>query len=169
LKNFILAALFFLPMVSMAQELKLNTEKASVSFEFPAEKVTGSVSGIDATLKLNFSDLGSSVVKGSADVSTLTTNNKMRDKHLKSSDYFHAAKYPKMEFTSTSLAKEGDAYVAKGTLTIKGVSKEVSFQMKTTDAALVMKTTINADDFGVSPKKREKSTVKVTISVPLSE
>lgn len=169
MKRLFVAALFLFPMMGIAQELKLDTENASVSFEFTAEKVKGSVSGIDATLKLNLSDLGSSVVSGTADVSTLTTNNKMRDKHLKSSDYFSAAKHPKMEFTSSSLTKEGDAYLAKGTLTIKGVSKEVSFKMNIKDDVLVLNTTINADDFGVSPKKRDKSTVKITISVPLSE
>ena len=71
-----------LPMLSMAQELSLDTEKATVSFNFVAEKVKGTVSGIDATLSLNLSDLGSSTIQGTADVSTLSTGTKMRDKHL---------------------------------------------------------------------------------------
>jgi polyisoprenoid-binding protein YceI len=93
----------------------------------------------------------------------------MRDKHLKSDDYFDAEMFPKMTFESSGFKKEGDVYLATGNLTIKGTKKEVTFRMQLKEKALVMKTTINADDFDVSPKSREKSTVHVTVTVPLNE
>lgn len=155
-------------MLGIAQDLKLDTENASVSFLFVEDGVEGSIGSIDATLSLNWSDLGNSSVKGSADVSTLTTKNKMRDKHLKSKEYFNAENFPKMKFSSSSVEKKGESYFAKGTLTIKGLSQEETFQMEMKDGVLVMTTTINASDYGVSPKKAEKSAVNVTIRVPVS-
>ncbi|MDB3907405.1 YceI family protein [Crocinitomicaceae bacterium] len=169
MKRIIAAALFMLPMLSMAQELSLDTEKATVSFNFVAEKVKGTVSGIDATLSLNLSDLGSSTIQGTADVSTLSTGTKMRDKHLKSDDFFHADQYPKMTFTSSSVEKKGEQYFAHGTLTIKGITKDVSFKMEMIDEVLIMTTMINAADYDVSPKKAEKSQVDVKVKVPFAK
>jgi polyisoprenoid-binding protein YceI len=168
LKKIIAAALFMLPMMGMAQDLQINTDKATVTFNFVAENVEGTVSGIDATMSLNLSDLGSSVIKGTADVSTLSTGTKMRDKHLKSKEFFHAEQYPKMTFTGSSVEQKGDQYFAHGTLTIKGITKDVSFLMVVKDGMLTMTATINAADFEVSPKKREKSQVDVTVKVPFS-
>jgi len=169
LKRIIVAALFMLPMLGMAQELSLDTDKASVSFNFVAEKVNGTVSGIDATISLNLSDLSSSTIQGTADVSTLSTGTKMRDKHLKSDDFFHAEQYPKMTFTSSSVEQKGEQYFAHGTLTIKGITKDVSFKMEMRDKVLIMTTTINAADYEVSPKKADKSQVDVTVKVPFSK
>ena len=169
MKKFFVVVVMLLPFVGMAQELKLDTENASVSFLFVSENVEGKLGGIDATLKLNLSDLGSSIVKGTADVSTIATGSKVRDKHLKSKDFFHAEQYPKMSFSSKSLVKKGDAYFAKGALTIKDVTKEMTFKMILKGDVLVMTATLNADDFGVSPKKADKSNVEVTISVPLEK
>lgn len=169
MSRIIAVALVLFPMLGIAQDLDLDTENASVSFDFVAESTTGTVSGIEATLSLNLSDLSNSSVEGSAKVSTLSTKNKMRDKHLKSKEYFDAENYSKMSFKSSSIVKKEEQYFAKGTLTIKGVSQEVTFQMEMKDGVLIMTATINASDYGVSPKKPEKSNVNVTIKIPFAK
>lgn len=158
-----------LPMLGMAQELSLDTENATVDFNFVAENLDGTVGGIDATLSLNLSDLSSSTIEGTADVSTISTGSRVRDKHLKSQDFFHAEQYPKMSFTSSSIEKKGEQYFAHGTLTIKGITKDVSFKMEMKDEVLIMRTSINAADYEVSPKKKEKSQVEVTVKVPFAK
>ncbi len=169
MKKIIAAALFMLPILGIAQELKLDTEKATVTFNFVAENLEGKVGGIDATLSLNLSGLSSSVIEGTADVATISTGSRVRDKHLKSKDYFHAEQYPKMSFTSSSVEQKGEEYFANGTLTIKGITKDVTFKMVMKDSVLIMTASINAADYEVSPKKREKSQVDVTVKVPFSK
>ena len=169
LKRIFAIALVLFPMLGMAQELKLDTQNATVSFDFVSEGTSGTVGGIDATLSLNWSDLANSSVRGTADVSTLSTKNKMRDKHLKSADYFDAKNFPKMEFKSSSVEKKGDFHYANGTLTIKGVAQSVVFKMEMKDGVMVLTSTINASDYGVSPKKPENSTVNVTIKIPFTK
>lgn len=166
LKNLVVIALF-LPLFSMSQEIKLDTKNVKVTFIFVEEDLHGSVGGVEASIDFNVLDLGKASIKGSADVSTLSTGNERRDNHLKSADFFNAEKYPKMTFTSASVEKKGENYVAKGTLTIAGVTNEVSFLVEVSDTTMVFKTSINADDFGVSPKKKEKSTVIVEVTVTL--
>jgi polyisoprenoid-binding protein YceI len=93
----------------------------------------------------------------------------MRNKHLQSEEYFNAEKYPTMNFTSSSITKDGDDYKANGTLTIKGITKEVSFTLKMEGENLVFQTTIYASDFNIEVKKgREKNKVSVKVTVPKS-
>jgi len=56
---------------------------------------------------------------------SVTTNHEKRDIHLKSPDFFNVEKYPTMTYRMTSVAKDGDRYVAKGNLTLLGVTKEI--------------------------------------------
>ncbi|AZA56214.1 polyisoprenoid-binding protein [Chryseobacterium shandongense] len=61
------------------------------------------------------------------DVSSINTGVEMRDKHLKSPDFFDAEKFPYMSFVTGSVVKgENGTYIFKGKLTIKDITKEVS-------------------------------------------
>jgi polyisoprenoid-binding protein YceI len=60
------------------------------------------------------------------DVGTIKTGIGMRDKHLRSDDFFEAEKYPTMKFHSTKISKTDSAYMVVGDLTIKDVTKSVS-------------------------------------------
>jgi polyisoprenoid-binding protein YceI len=62
------------------------------------------------------------------DVSHEDTDNHDRDADLRSPTYFDVAKYPMMTFHSTSIvAKDPSDFVVTGNLTIKNVTKPVSF------------------------------------------
>jgi polyisoprenoid-binding protein YceI len=56
---------------------------------------------------------------------SVNTNHDKRDTHLKSQDFFNVAKYPAMTYRMTSYAREEDRYVARGNLTLLGVTKEI--------------------------------------------
>lgn len=169
MKKIVLFALLIVaPCLAFSQELSLNTAGAKVNFEFVSDGVKGTVGGLKMKINLNLSDLASSVISGTADVSTLSTGNGTRDKHLKSADFFNEKEYPTMSFESTSITKTGDSYESKGKLTIAGVTKEVTFKINMTDTELKLTTEINAHDFNVSPKKEEKSQVKIKVSIPLA-
>src|SRR5258706_9317355 len=55
-----------------------------------------------------------------------------RDEHLRSDDFFAAAKYPVITFKSKQIRKlgEGDNYAVDGTFTMRGVSKEVTIPFR---------------------------------------
>ncbi len=69
-------------------------------------------------------------VEANIDVASLNTNNVKRDKHLKSPDFFDAAKYPMIRFASTGVKMQGSQLVVTGNLTMHGVSKLVSIPFK---------------------------------------
>ena len=89
-------------------------------------KVTGSFSGLEGEILFdeNLPGSGSFNVKLSA--SSVDTDNKSRDKHLRSKDYFEVDKYPLITFKSDSIVKSENKYEVRGKLTIKSTTKDVS-------------------------------------------
>ena len=67
-------------------------------------------------------------ILGIVDVARITTFDDTRDEHLRSPDFFDAARNPELSFESASLRLDGDELVADGTLTIKGVSNPVTLR-----------------------------------------
>jgi polyisoprenoid-binding protein YceI len=64
-------------------------------------------------------------------VASVDTANEKRDAHLKSPDFFSAEQFPEITFKSDALKHAGGAnYEAKGTLTLHGVSKEVTIAVE---------------------------------------
>ncbi|ODQ85365.1 YceI family protein [Mycolicibacterium holsaticum] len=68
----------------------------------------------------------------SAEVSTASvdTGNEQRDTHVRAADFFDVEKYPTATFTSTGVRRDGDDYVLDGDLTIKGITRPVSFALE---------------------------------------
>ena len=64
------------------------------------------------------------------DVASISTNDVPRDTHLKSADFFHADKYPKIIFTGVEMEKlSSNAYLLGGYLTIKDVKNYVKLHV----------------------------------------
>lgn len=57
---------------------------------------------------------------------SINTNHHMRDAHLRSPDFLDVDTYPTMTYKLTGYRKTGDHYTATGTLTLHGVTKEVT-------------------------------------------
>lgn len=73
-------------------------------------------------------DFSKSTIRTTIDSSSVTTNSADRDTHLKSVDFFDVENFGEMTFSSTSFTKKSGAnYQLTGDLSIKGVTKEVTF------------------------------------------
>jgi polyisoprenoid-binding protein YceI len=64
------------------------------------------------------------------DAKSINTANQGRDEHLRSADFFEAAKFPKITFNSTDVRKAGDRVQVHGTLQMHGVSKELDLSFE---------------------------------------
>ena len=80
---------------------------------------------------VNFENTSGPKIFIQLDMPTLTTQNAMRDGHLKDKEnFFNVAKFKKASFEAFDVMKDTTgnkyAFIAKGKLTIKGVTKEVT-------------------------------------------
>jgi len=71
-------------------------------------------------------DVTKSSVAVKIQAASVSTENKMRDDDLRSANFFDVAKYPEITFQSSRIEKQGNAYTCVGTLTMHGVSKEIT-------------------------------------------
>ncbi|MGO2745002.1 YceI family protein [Microbacterium sp.] len=99
-------------------------------------------------------------VEASVDVSSVDTKDEGRDGHLRSADFFDSENFPTMNFVSTGARVENGDFFVDGDLTIRGVSKPVSFEFEfggfgqdpygNYKAGASAKTVINREDFGLT-------------------
>ncbi|QWT23014.1 YceI family protein [Subtercola sp. PAMC28395] len=122
-------------------------------------KVKGKFEKFDATFVTGESPLDTKLT-ATAEVESINTGDANRDGHLRTNDFFNAPEFPTITFVSTSVVPNKDDLAVTGDLTIKGVTKEVTFTVEfggfgndlygNYKLGLTAKTVINRNDFGVS-------------------
>ncbi len=128
-----LATALLVPGLAVAKKLEVDPAHSTVAFEathLKVSKVPGRFTEIRGTVDLDEKDITKSKVDFSVNISSITTAVAKRDDHLRTADFFDAQKFPKATFQSASIKKSGSGYVLTGDLTIRDVTKKVSFQMK---------------------------------------
>lgn len=122
--------------------------------------VTGSFGKFDAEMEWPGDDLTSAKINFTAEVDSINTGNAQRDGHLKSDDFFNAAKYPQIKFVSKAVKKiDGDNYKLEGDITIRDTTKPISLNVvyggtvknpyNLTVAGFEITGKINRKDFGL--------------------
>ncbi|HUF96896.1 MAG TPA: YceI family protein [Ilumatobacter sp.] len=121
-------------------------------------KVRGSFTEFSADVVVADDPLASSVT-AEVQMASIDTGNEDRDNHLRTNDFFDVAQYPTMTLRSTGFAPAGKAFVMTADLTIKGVTKQVEFDVEFdgvgqdpwggTRAGLSASTTVLRSEFGI--------------------
>jgi polyisoprenoid-binding protein YceI len=124
-------------------------------------KVRGSFDEVTGSGHFDADDPARSRLELTIQAASIDTRNADRDAHLRSNDFFDMARYPEIRFASTAIAPAGGArYQVTGDLTIKDVTKPVTFEVElsgpVTDPfgnqriGIEGSTTINRKDWGVN-------------------
>ena len=74
------------------------------------------------------------MITGNIVVSSIDTNNKKRDAHLKSDDFFNAKVYPEIKFVSDKIHRNDIGFTAIGQLEIHGITNNVSIPFTLTNS-----------------------------------
>ena len=120
--------------------------------------VPGEFDKFSGTITYNPADLANSKADVTIDVSSINTRIDKRDTHLKSPDFFDAAKFPTITFVSTKFTPTA----ITGNLTMKGVTKEVTIpvtisgpvdEMGHQAIGITGSVTVNRQDYGINYNK----------------
>lgn len=142
---------------------KLDPTHSEVSFtvrHLAISKVRGTFERFDATI-VTAENPADSTIEATIDVASVNTNQKDRDAHLRTSDFFLVDEHPTMTFRATGLPPlDGEDFTVTGELTLRGVTKPVTLKGEfggvvtdgygQTKAGASATTKINRHDFGVS-------------------
>ena len=86
----------------------------------------GNFAGLQGSIAFDPQQPGAGKITATVDATTIDTGMGMRDKHLRSDDYFDVAQHPEIRMESTSIKKRGpNRYTGTFNLTIRGVTKQV--------------------------------------------
>lgn len=120
--------------------------------------VVGTFGAFTGTVQTAHDDFADAQVRLEMEAASLSTNNAVRDSHLKSDLFFDVQRFPALTF-SGSLQKAPDHYTLTGALTIRGVSKPITLRtaftgagkgrMGETRAGFELTGTLNRTDFGL--------------------
>lgn len=146
-----------------AAEWEIDKPHSNLNFKVShlvISNVTGKFGGFSGDINFDPDNLKEGSAELTIDVSTINTENEKRDGHLKSADFFDVEQFPAMTFKSTKVIPgEGKKFQVVGELTIKDVTREVTFDctfngtvdfMKTTKAGFTCTTTIDRENFNIT-------------------
>lgn len=112
----------------------IDTVHSEVGFKVKhlvISNASGKFTSFEGKVEASKDDFTDAKVSFSADINSIHTGNEQRDAHLKSPDFFDAAKYPKLSFVSSSFTKkDDDEYILKGDFTMHGITKPVELKVE---------------------------------------
>ncbi len=140
---------------------KTHTDVTFSAKHMMVTNVRGKFNVADGTVNLDPANPTASFGSFTVETASIDTGVDQRDGHLRSADFFDAETYPTISFTSTGVeAKNGDEYKVSGNLTIKGVTRPVTFDVEflglyssmagARRAGFHATTKINREDFGLT-------------------
>jgi len=149
---------------------QVDTAHSNVAFAVPIlgglAKVRGKFTDFNVEIVYDEADVTKSSVKAVIKAASIDTGIEKRDAHLRNPDFFEVEKYPEITFTSASVEKRGQAYVARGPFTMHGVSKEIELpftingvrrnpQTGATTLGFSSRITINRRDYGINFSRQD--------------
>lgn len=149
---------------------QVDTNHSNVAFAVPIlgglARVRGKFTDFNVQITYDEADVTKSSVKAVIKAASIDTGVERRDAHLRNPDFFEVEKYPEITFESTSVEKRGQAYVARGTFTMHGVSKEIELpftvngvrrnpQTGATTLGFSSRLTLNRRDYGINFSRQD--------------
>lgn len=129
---FFAAALLLLPQGALAAPSKWNVVQAKSTIAFRpkqlGEEFKGTFDVFGADVAFDPNDLKNSKAVITVPIANAHTGAPDRDENLKTAPWFDAVQFPDARFETTEFTKTGEnAYTATGNVTIKGVTRPVTF------------------------------------------
>lgn len=164
---FTLAALgmgcLFFVRAGMAQEYAINPPNSKIRFSIRnmlIGRVHGSFLHFSGKIIYDKEEISKSSVEAVIDAWSVHTGNTMRDRHLRTVDFFNVAEYPQITFRSRRVERKGTETLCVGELSMHGVTKEIQIPFQIVEELVLPsgkkriqikgETSLNRHDFGIS-------------------
>jgi polyisoprenoid-binding protein YceI len=174
-KTVLTMATLFLLGVVFASVVIINWKIGTgYSIKFSSKDVSGIFKKFSGTVSFDETNLPASSFNLAIDVASINTGNGLQNKHAKSEEWFDAAKYPEIKFTSAKIDKTGNGYSVKGTMELHGVKKEISIPFSFTkngnNGVFSASFTVKRSDYNVGkPGGDVAEDIKIDVKVPVAK
>ena len=128
-----MASLLAMPAIAQAPDAAAPAwdtleNRSRIGFEgaYQGTPFTGQFEAWETKIRFDPENLAASSAKVVIDMASAESGDDTRESSLPGEDWFAAAMFPEATFETDAIRAEGDGYVADGTLTIRGISQDVS-------------------------------------------
>lgn len=148
--------------VSASFRLEAEPNHSTIGFSVPIAagmtRVTGKFTRFEASVLYDAEDVSKWSIAAAIDAASVDTGIDDRDEDLRGPDFFDTESHPRILFESDEIERRGDEFVARGTLTIRGVAREIELPFRITAVdweeeapllGLAAELSLNRTDFGV--------------------
>jgi polyisoprenoid-binding protein YceI len=153
----LVAAAMFLAGSAFSATPAYVSDAARSQLEFSGLQAGASFKGVfkkfSVTAQFDPAQLDASRLDVQIDVNSLDSQDGDRDKTMRSAEFFDVAKNPSAHYVTRGISKTAKGYAAVGTLTLRGVSRDIPIEFQFTQAAggatLTGDAALKRLDFGV--------------------
>ncbi len=153
------------PFFAAVTPYDIDAAHSNIGFSTPIagglSHVRGKFNEFTVTIVYDDKDVTKSSVEAVIKAASIDTGIERRDTHLRTPDFFDVEKYPEITFKSSRIEKKGKGFIAHGTFSMRGVSKEIAIPFTVngvnTDAktgktvlGATGRTTVNRRDYGIN-------------------
>jgi polyisoprenoid-binding protein YceI len=118
---------------SEAKLYDVDNSHSSVNFKIVHGQLAnfyGRFNDFKGTISLDESEMTNSSIEFEVTISSIDTNNRTRDGHLKDADFFNSRQFRKATFSSSAITEtEKGVYEVTGDLTLRGVTNTITATM----------------------------------------
>jgi polyisoprenoid-binding protein YceI len=95
------------------------------------QKIHGQFRTWGGTLDLDWESPWLSTVRVWVDLASIDTDERERDDHIRSAEFLDVERFPRAEFTSTSIEPRADCLMVRGVLQLHGVTHDLDLEVRT--------------------------------------
>lgn len=104
-----------------------SSSEVSFTIESSPKYTKGIFENFDIIFKVSEDDPSISKLRVTIDVSSINTDNEMRDENLMDEDYFSLNNFPEINFQSNQIIKTDSTYLTRGIIDMMGLQNELTF------------------------------------------
>jgi polyisoprenoid-binding protein YceI len=154
-------------LAATAADYKIDADHSTVGFKIKhlaISTVPGRFTEFSGTFSFDPANIAASKANATIAAKSINTEQKKRDDHLRSPDFFDASQFPEITFKSSTVTEiDKENFKVIGALTIHGVTQSVTLDVTYTGsakdpwgndrAAFTATTKLNRKDFGLTWNK----------------
>ena len=158
-----------LTLASASFRLEAEPNHSTIGFSVPIAagmtRVTGKFTRFEASILYDVDDPSRWTLEASVEAASVDTGIDQRDEDLRGPDFFDTQNHARILFESGAIERRGDDFLARGTLTIRGVAREIELPFRITavdweeEAPLLgfaAELSLNRTEFGVGTDWRHR-------------
>lgn len=154
---------------AVAHDLKLRVTRFEITTSTPVPGASGSTAPlpVSAIAWCSSVQVVNALKDGQETPSALSERDKQKIQATLQDEVLESRRFPEVRLVGTAMPEANGGYRLAGQLTLKGVSRPISAQLRDTAAGYVTELTLHQPDFGIKPYSAMLGALKIKPAITI--